>query len=603
MGKIKPKGKSGEATRYYSRSQALKRLQLSLSQFRDVCILKGIYPREPKHRKKAQKGSSAPKTLYLRKDIQFLMHEPIIWKLRALKIFYRKLTKAREKKDTQAFKRLLENKPRYKIDHIIKERYPTFVDALRDLDDPLSICFLYATFPTLRSFHQDFKACQLARRLTLEFMHYVIEARALRKVFIAIKGFYFQAEIMGQMITWIVPHQFSYTHPYGMNIDFKVMNTFAEFYTTLLGFVNFRLYHVLGLHYPPVLKTHVTMSAEEEESEMVIASLCHRLSRSQQDPAEAEMQGDAFPTLEGEDAESTAAKMAEFEKFKKLFEGLKVFLNREVPREPFAFVLRCFGADVSWDSTGHPGATFGQDDLSITHEIVDRPLKASKKKVMNRFYVQPQWIFDCVNQRKLLPPEDYFPGAVLPPHLSPFVEADTLEEENDDKEDEGESLSLVRQEEEMDRTTNEEEKKGKEEDNEEEEQSEEEEEEESEVEGEEESEEGKEDSGEEEESGEEVEEMKEKEKKVSSAPPMKVSRGKAEQKPDPEDVKVKEEKEHLRMRELMIRKKHRYLYKKIRQRERREEKERRALITKRKAIKKADKAATPAKEGGGAIRR
>lgn len=36
-------------------------------------------------------------------------------------------------------------------------------------------------------------------------------------------------------------------------------------------------------------------------------------------------------------------------------------------------------------------------------------------------------MFDCVNYRKILPVEDYFPGVELPPHLSPFVK----EEEGD----------------------------------------------------------------------------------------------------------------------------------------------------------------------------
>lgn len=59
-------------------------------------------------------------------------------------------------------------------------RYPTFIDALRDLDDALSMCFLFSTFPRTGKCHVQ--TIQLCRRLIVEFMHYVIAARALRKV-------------------------------------------------------------------------------------------------------------------------------------------------------------------------------------------------------------------------------------------------------------------------------------------------------------------------------------------------------------------------------------------------------------------------------------
>lgn len=53
---------------------------------RRLCILKGIYPHEPKHKKKVNKGSTAARTFYLIKDIKFLLHEPIVNKFREYKV-------------------------------------------------------------------------------------------------------------------------------------------------------------------------------------------------------------------------------------------------------------------------------------------------------------------------------------------------------------------------------------------------------------------------------------------------------------------------------------------------------------------------------------
>lgn len=105
-------------------------------------------------------------------------------------------------------KKWLRDYPSINIDHIVKERYPTFVDALRDLDDCLTLCFLFSTFPSLQRVPRD--QSMMCRRLTVEFMHAVIAAKALRKVFVSVKGYYFQVEFEGQTITWIVPHHFAF---------------------------------------------------------------------------------------------------------------------------------------------------------------------------------------------------------------------------------------------------------------------------------------------------------------------------------------------------------------------------------------------------------
>ncbi|KAJ1560961.1 mRNA-binding ribosome synthesis protein nop7 [Nowakowskiella sp. JEL0078] len=85
---------TGGSSVYTTRNLAIKKLKISLAQFRRLCILKGIYPREPKNKKKANNGSTAPKTYYFRKDIQYLFHEPILGKFREQAAHAKKINKA-----------------------------------------------------------------------------------------------------------------------------------------------------------------------------------------------------------------------------------------------------------------------------------------------------------------------------------------------------------------------------------------------------------------------------------------------------------------------------------------------------------------------------
>lgn len=427
MGKMKKKGESGAATNFISRNQAIKKLQLSLPDFRRLCILKGIYPREPKNRKKVNKGSTAHKTYYYIKDIQYIAHEPVLNKFRELKVFLRKLKRAIGRDEISDAERIEANKPVYTLDHIVKERYPTFADALRDLDDALSMVFLFASLPQTDKIQLN--TVQQCRRLSVEFQHYLIQSKSLRKVFISIKGIYYQAEIQGQNITWVVPHQFTQELP--DDVDFRIMLTFIEFYATMLGFINFQLYHTLNLQYPPQLTLNENETDDKENKfcqtaeldDERLAALTSSLKCIENLP-DNEVEYDEFPAEPGTKEAQAEEEAKENEKkindMKSMFKDMKFFVSREVPRNALVFIIRCFGGEVSWDETVGVGSTYDENDEAITHQIIDRPTIRNQK--ISRTYIQPQWIFDCVNSNKVLPVDEYVPGAVLPPHLSPFVE-------------------------------------------------------------------------------------------------------------------------------------------------------------------------------------
>jgi len=114
MRKIKA-GKWGEVTKYVSRAKAIRKLQLSLKDFRKMCILKGVYPREPP--KKLKRTS---KTYYHLKDINFMSLDPIIEKVRAQKAHIKKYKKAKAKGDVGKIQYLAKHKPRMSMNHLVR---------------------------------------------------------------------------------------------------------------------------------------------------------------------------------------------------------------------------------------------------------------------------------------------------------------------------------------------------------------------------------------------------------------------------------------------------------------------------------------------------
>jgi len=99
---------------------------------------------------------------------------------------------------------------------------------------------------------------------------------------------------------------------------------------------------------------------------------------------------------------------------------------------------------VGWPASMGSGSPIKEDDESITHVIIDRPVGSTSTKLVakTRKFVQPQWIVDSINAQKCLPEGPYAQGATLPPHLSPFgeeyqhIETEAVEAVESDSEDE-----------------------------------------------------------------------------------------------------------------------------------------------------------------------
>lgn len=364
--------------------------------------MKGIFPKEPK---KHFKGVN--KTYYALKDIKYLGREKLLTKFRQIKAYEKKIIKAKHKEEKFDAKKLIENKPSYSIDHIIKERYPRFIDAIQDMDDALCLINLFSNLPKYDLLKISSETVNLCKRVIREFNLYTAIAQNFKKGFLSFKGVYLSSEIMGNRITWLSP----FNHPQKMSyeIDYDIMLNFLELYISMMKFVNFKLFKDIGLQYPP----------PEENSDLPFFGFNSLNIKSFQDKLrdnKATISDEV--NLQSEEWKKIMAKEEESKRLKSLFNGCVFYINREVQNELFAMVIMSCGGLYGDESDT---SAFKENDKKITHYIIDRPAEFITLK-KNKEYVQPQWIFDCVNRRQILPVSTYGPGKKLPPHLSPFYE-------------------------------------------------------------------------------------------------------------------------------------------------------------------------------------
>ena len=282
----------------------------------------------------------------------------------------------------------------------------------------------------------------------------MMHSRSLRKAFLSIKGVYYQAEVMDQTITWLVPYQFTQnvSSPVGLlrqfdgfplqippDVDVRVMLTFLELYQTLLGFVFFKLYTDAGLVYPP------PMDMKKDETAAGVGALSlQETSRNVHPPMlgsrTVEIDGkkitgkDVRQMIESISADSietqveiphidstilvdadeefvpqpstsalqTTDSMPTLQSLSalppslstSLFSPYTFFLSREASRPILEFLVRSFGGRIGWPASLGSGSPYDESDLSITHVIIDRPvvLNANESPDERERRLKRKWI-------------------------------------------------------------------------------------------------------------------------------------------------------------------------------------------------------------------
>lgn len=205
----------------------------------------------------------------------------------------------------------------------------------------------------------------------------------------SIKGIYYEAEVFGVRLLWLAPHTLRQERV--ADVDYAVMHTFLEFYEVLQQFVNFKLFNVARLRYPPLQGGEALAMAEPGLDKLLHtaapgaggsaggpkhAANLRRSNSPQEKPNQEAMARlrDKIRAIEAEEASRRAAATeaggdqavpaapaadddtvdedkdegGDDDQAPALFSGLCLYLGRETPRAALEFVAASFGARVVW---------------------------------------------------------------------------------------------------------------------------------------------------------------------------------------------------------------------------------------------------------------
>lgn len=352
--------------KFISKELVMKKLKIHPKEFDKLVVLCGIHPYIPKDNRKSDEAEGF---YYRISDANKLVHSDI----------YRTIIKNRRLEERK--QRYVGTGLEYKINNIcyeeygyvdlVKNKYKSFCESLDDLSRSLSNLYLG------RMLELDNEAMLT----TSEFEEFVARRSLLEHSFMSKSGVYHQVSFGKIKVIWFVPYP-------GVGLKEIVeekKDVAQKFEWSELNFLDF-----------------VSSSEEESESEemevvndenkMDISLLSYSIP---------------FLVIHCKLVLHKLEKLYDVQKDhgNRFFSGLKFYIKSSSVGDHLRFIAVNCGGEV----------------VSSAHEADVYVSEVADELVEDVLYVQPQYLFDCLNEGCRIDANAYFIGKVLPRHKSPFV--------------------------------------------------------------------------------------------------------------------------------------------------------------------------------------
>lgn len=346
--------------RFVSRKTALEKLDLTNKKFDKLCVLNAIYPviADSKHSYDIAEG-----WYYKIDDIKKLYFSD------SLKILRKNCKKDEKRENFLKFGNIekakhIKNEETNFID-LVKNKYNKFGDSLEDLGNTIKNLYLIKILK-VDDVDQDLST----------FQQFIIDENLLNRAFLSRKGVFYSFNCSRLIVFWFVPYPSYNLNDYAEEKEDKFVKQRID-----LDFLEFDL------------------SSDDEES------------TEKNDPAKMDISLLKY----GLPLYKKHLQLS-LHKLKTLFNNENRKRNLIFNDRKFCIQTKSIFEEIKFVILSGKGqiCDFDESEIVITETIEDL--------VDGKIYLQPQYIFDSLNQGKMLGYDLYHVGKTCPKHISPFPE-------------------------------------------------------------------------------------------------------------------------------------------------------------------------------------